>query len=702
MVFASLFTTSVSAERSTDSATSTYSYWLGYNEKTLAYSKPIYETEKVLYGFDFGYSDFSKPSDIYCDDYGKLYIVESGSSRLTVIDSEYKVQSSITKFVDAYGNEYEFFGAGGVFVDKKNTIYIADTMNARILIGDINGNLIKEMGLPESSLIPEDFIYQPTKVVVDNKGFMYVISSGSTYGALLFTPEGEFQGFYGANTVTNDITSALKNLWSNFFATDEQLQGQVQKIPFQFTDICLDVDDFVYTITGATDLTDLEQTGQIRCLNPKGQNILDVKETEKYTDSDSFNFGDTEVANQAIGSGYRLQNFVSVEVDSEGFIYALDSTYGRIFVYDKECNLLSAFGGGTGDGENRGTFVTANSIAVYNGKIFVSDNTKNSITVFTVNEYGKLLRNADILYLNGKYAESKDYWLSVNKYDPNCQLAYHGLAKVYLIEKDYDKALYYAKAGLDYSTYNQAFTNVRNEKLQGAFKISLLVVIILVILLVGFLILKRKKNWQFKVNTKIKVCCTSFIHPFEAANQIKFHNQGSIIIATVLLALFYVFKVLGVTNGGFMFSKFDPQTYNSVYTLLGSVGLVLLWTICYWAVAVLFSGKCKLKEVFIISSYAMIPQIINGIFYLIASNILVFEEGVAMSAVSTVMLILSGIVLCIGCMICSEYSFFKFAGVAVITVLAMCLVVFVIFMVLTLDQQLLSFIQSIFKEVIYR
>lgn len=702
MIFVCLLTSSVSAEVASDSATSTYSYWLGYNEKTLVYVKPIYETEKVLYGFDFGYSDFSKPSDIYCDDNGKLFIVESGSSRLTVIDSEYKLQKSITEFVDEGGNEYEFFGANGVFVDETDRIYIADTLNGRILVGDLSGKLIKEMGLPESSLIPEDFIYQPTKIIVDNKGFMYVISSGSTYGALLFTPEGEFQGFYGANTVTNDITSALKNLWSNFFATDEQLQGQVQKIPFQFTDICLDEGDFVYTVTGATDLTDLEQVGQIRCLNPKGQNILDVKETEKYTDSDSFNFGDNRVANQAIGSGYRLQNFVSVDVDSEGFMYALDTTYGRIFVYDRECNLLSAFGGGTGAGDKAGTFTTANSIAVHNGKIFVSDNTKNSVTVFEVNDYGKLLRKADTLYLDGKYAESKEYWLSVNEYDPNCQLAYHGLAKVYLIEKNYDKALYYAEEGLDYSTYNQAFTYVRNEKLQVVFKISLVVAVLLTVLIVFFLIFKKKKNWKIKINNKIKICFISFIHPFDAVNQIKFHNQGSIVIAAVLLVLFYVFKVLGVTNGGFMFSKFDPQTYSSVYTLLGSVGLVLLWTICYWAVAVLFSGKCKLKEIFIVSSYAMLPQIINGIFYLIASNILVFEESVALTAVGTVMLILSGIVLCIGCMICSEYSFFKFAGVAVVTVLAMCLVVFVIFMVLTLDQQLLSFIQSVFKEVIYR
>lgn len=316
--------------------------------------------------------------------------------------------------------------------------------------------------------------------------------------------------------------------------------------------------------------------------------------------------------------------------------------------------------------------------------------------------YRLILQECVYLSLDGKYAESKEYWLKVNKTDPNCQLAYHGLAKLYLVEKDYERALYYAEAGLDYSTYNQAFTFVRNEKLQALFKILLIVFVILAVFLITFSIIKKKKNWNFKINKKIKICLTSFLHPFDFANQIKSNNEGSIIISVILLILFYAFKVLGITNGGFMFSKFDPKTYSAFYTLLGSIGLVLLWTICYWAVAVLFSGKCKLKEVFIVSSYAMLPQIFNAIFYLVASNILVFEEAAAIVTVSTITLILSGIVLCIGCMVCSEYSFFKFAGVAFVTVLGMCLVVFVIFMVLTLDQQLITFIQSIFKEVIYR
>lgn len=697
-----VFTIPVFATTSTDNATESYTYWLGYKEKTFSYCKPMYEVETILTGENFGYRDFNKPSDVFVSEDNKIYIVESGASRLTILDSKFNLLNSITSFIDSNGEQYEFFGAEGVFVTSNGDIYVADKNNKRILIGKEDGTLIKEHKLPKTSLIPSEFIYQPTGIVVDDNGFMYVVSNGSTYGALLFKPNGDFQGFYGANTVKTDIGSAIKNLWQDFFATDEQLQGQVQKIPFQFTDVCLDSKNFVYTVTGMTNMEDDSQSGQIRCLNPKGKTILTVRETEKYTSTDTFNFGDIEIAENTQGTGYRFQNFVSVDVDSQGYIYALDQSYGRIYVYDSECNLLNAFGGGAGVGEQYGTFEFANSIAVSDEKILVTDNIKNSVTVFKLNEYGQLLKRADTLYINGEYLQAKEIWQSVNKEDPNCQLAYQGIAKAYLIEKDYDNALKYAKEGLDYSTYNQAFTYARTNLLKNSFKWALIIAVVVILLLIVFFILKKKKNWKFKINPKFKTYIASFVHPFEFANAIKFQNKGSFILAAITLVLFYAFEVLGITNGGFIFSKFDVHSYNSFYTFLSTIGVVVLWTFAYWAVAVLMSGKCKLKEVFIVSSYAMLPQVFNGIFYLIASNVLVFEEATAITVVSAITLILSGIVLCIGCMVCCEYSFFKFIGVAIISVLAMCLVVFVIFMVLTLDQQLITFIQSVFKEAVYR
>lgn len=692
----SVLTVCVSAD-----TTESYTYWLGNGDKIIAFSKPIYDYYATVNGGTLGYNNFNKPSDIFCAGDDEIYILEEGNSRISVTDGNGKLIKAITSFYGENGESYEFAGAKGIYVTDSGEIYIADTLNARILKGTEDGRLIKEFLLPDSSLIPEDFIYTPTKVVVDKKGYIYVVSNGSTYGALLFDSDGAFTGFYGSNTVNSGVATFFKTLWNKFFASEAQLSGQVQKIPYQFADICLDDNDFAYTVTGTTNLEGTEQLGQIRCLNPKSKNVLTVKNSEKYENTDAFNFGDDEVVTKSQGTGYRLQNFTSVAVDSYGNIFALDNTYGRIYVYDSECNLLCAFAGGMGESDENGTFVNPNDIAVSDDKLYVSDETLNSVTVFKLNGYGRLLMKADSMYLSGNYDGAKEYWLEINRLDPNCQIAYHGLAKAYLIEEDYEQALYYAKEGRDYASYNQAFTYERTKIFKSAFLPVIILIIVLIAVIILYSVLKKKGKIKFKVNKKLKVMLSAPFHPFELARSVKQKN-GSYLLAAAVLLLFYVTKVADETMGGFLFSKFDAHSYNALFTFLSTVILVLLWTVCYWAMSVLVSGKCKLGEVFIISSYAMIPQIINCIFHLVMSNILVSEESALLSAFAMIMLIMSAIILCIGCMGISEFGFFTFLGVTILSVIAMVVIVFVIFMVLTLDQQLITFIQSIYKEVVYR
>ena len=69
----------------------------------------------------------------------------------------------------------------------------------------------------------------------------------------------------------------------------------------------------------------------------------------------------------------QAQDLLSLEVDTDGFIYALDSVFGRVFVYDVESNLLTAFGGGLSQGDQLGTFQQAVAIAATQQDVLVAD-----------------------------------------------------------------------------------------------------------------------------------------------------------------------------------------------------------------------------------------------------------------------------------------------------------------------------------------
>ena len=112
-------------------------------------------------------------------------------------------------------------------------------------------------------------------------------------------------------------------------------------------------------------------------------------------------------------------NVASSFIDSwsSGFntIYALTSN-GFIYEYDTEGNLLFRFGGNIASDEQLGLFKAASSIATDSeGKLYVVDPNSNAIQVFTKTNFTTKVHDALVLYMSGKYVESKALWEEVSK-----------------------------------------------------------------------------------------------------------------------------------------------------------------------------------------------------------------------------------------------------------------------------------------------
>ena len=66
------------------------------------------------------------------------------------------------------------------------------------------------------------------------------------------------------------------------------------------------------------------------------------------------------------------------------------------------------------------------------------------------------------------------------------------------------------------------------------------------------------------------------VHPIEIAGNIRVNKIGSVIVATVVLILYYISSVSVKTWSGFMYTL-PLQNFNLLYAMLGSVGVVVLW-----------------------------------------------------------------------------------------------------------------------------
>lgn len=660
-------------------------------------SRDAYNATLKFRASDYGLEDnFEGINDIYCAENGEIYLLGGESSKITVLNKDYTLNRVIA-VTDEQGEEVSFTDAKGIYA-KDGFIYLCDTQNSQILILGSDGRVTDRWTAPESSLIPEGFVFQPTAIEKDPDGYFYVLSFGCFYGALTYSPEGEFIGFYGSNRVKATALDTLSYLWDLIASNDAKKSVSAKTLPYSFVDFCFDKDGYMITCTGNTSGA---ATGQISKISPGGSVILFQKEKDgKFVTSESVNFLENKVIKR-FNAG-RLQNIVAIAVDNNGFMYALENTYGLIYVYDEECNLITAFGGGIGKGEQLGLFQKPTSIALNGDDVLVADSETASVTVFKPTEYGTLLKKAQICYLNGDYDDAESLWTEVLALDRGNQLAYRGLAMASYNGGDYKKALEYAETGMDYNVYDLAYQQLFKNFISDHF-VWFFVAAIAIIAAAAVLIVKAgKRKTPLIKNLKLRTALSSSVHPFIAFEDIKNKELGSVAIAIAVTALFYLSKVLETTASGFLFTDVSKRNYNTLFTLAQTVGLIILWSVVNWLVCTLFEGKGNLKEVLVASTYSLIPLVLYNFVRVITSHILPLSGRAFMDALYVLILIYTFYLLSVAIMSAHEFTFPKFLLTAAVTLFGMFLVIFIIFMIIVLLQQFWDFFHSIYLELAFR
>ncbi len=663
--------------------------------KTYEVDKPMYKVERMLNGQTLNFDGFFEVTDMFCAADDLVYILDSLNSRIVVVDEKYTVVRTLNHFT-YNGAVQELAKPQGLFVTDSGQIYIADTENSRVLLCDADGHISKMITLPESDLIPKDFDFFPIRILCDHNGFLYIVTRGSYYGAMLFDSDDEFIGFFGSNTVTTSVLEGLKGLVTGLFETNEKLAVTAKKLPFQFSDFDIDRDGFFYTVSSNTE----KSTGQIRKINLAGNDILSYRDNMENKSSITYNFGENKNYFDKSGREYP-QNFCSISVDDGGYIFALDSVYGKIYVYDADCKSITVFGGGLSSGNLKGTFDYATSVETVGENVWVSDAHTNEITVFSLTDYGRLVKMANTCTLNNDHTAAEPLWQQVLKQNNHSALAFLGLTKAALSRNDHKAVFRYAELANDKESYAIAFDVLKKNYISENLWWIACLVLVLIAVLVAIRIILHKKQIVLIKNDKARLFVKSLVHPFDAFEEIKYKKKYSKWISIICLIMFFVSKVGSDLWCGFMYRD-NVRNYNVLYSLFGTVGVVLLWVIVEWAVSALFQGNAHAGEVFCVTCYSLVPMIVYHFFYIGYSYLFAPSGTSFLNVINIAFVLYTAVLLCAGLITIHEYSFGKVVGTTVLTMIGMMIVAFVTLMMLSLGQNLVAFFVNIFSEVNYR
>lgn len=463
-----------------------------------------YVVDRVVSGQDIGCGNLTSPADMFFAEDEKLYIADSGftgsseegqqKGRIVVTDKNFNLDNSI-EYLDfsnvggwldekqaaydngeiteeLYGKETNIYfnNPTGVYVDEQN-IYVADNENDRVVMFTADkdkdgvgfGKVVKVFTRPEDAYYDSSMTFNPSKVLIDAAKNVYVCIKTITRGAVVFSREGEFTGYYGANRVEK-TAEVIKNMFWKLIMSKEQIARMKQNVAVEISNFDIDKDNFVYTVTENKN-TD---TDILKKMNSAGTNIFINLGYNEYI------FGDYLVKYYH-GKTYSSQ-ITDVDIGPNGEINLLDLATGRVFQYDNECTLMFIFGG---IGEQKGTFTTVAAVESLGSNVYVLDSRKCSITVFKRTEFGSIVQEAMSLFNAGKYEESIGPWEEALRRDSNYWMAYIGLGNAYLNAKDYETAMdcFYRQSR---SGYSDAFKSWRMNFVRENF--TLFAVIILVVL----------------------------------------------------------------------------------------------------------------------------------------------------------------------------------------------------------------------------
>ena len=621
-----------------------------------------------------------KPYDLYiCGDY--MYIADAGSSCVVRYDLKTGERLRIGEGV--------LKGPRGVFVSRDGYCYVADYDAECVVVFSPAHEVEMTLARPGGYLFSGLSRYKPTGVAATSSGIIYVVGEGSYEGILQFSPSGEFQGYYAANTARISVLQRVQEL----IFSEEQLSRLMTRAPRAIHAIDIDGMDLVFSVT------------QDAAVSYEWRDAVRSEENNVKR----HNLAGVNILRQDRGM-VQEWNFADITAGPNGGCYALTAT-GLIYEYDSSGNLVFSFGGRAVASERSGLFTAAAAIDTdENGYLYVLDMERGFVQTFYPTEFAAATHAAIEGLLSGNYRESEQIWTGLLRLNGMSYLAHYGYAKCLFAQQRFDEALEHYRIARDIPGYSESFWELRDAWLNRW----------IAPLLTGLLIagvaygLGKKLCRRYRPRSErerkplegwkkdARLLLEMLRHPIDSFYSIKRGEKGSVGFASALYTAALAVWFWDRLFRGFVFNRANLKFEQPLTAALLFLVPVVLWVAGNYFVSSINEGEGTFRAVYVGTAYALTPYILLTPVPLLLSYVLTLNEAFVISFSTASFWIWSGVLICIGV---SEIHNYQFGGTVknILLTLFFMIMAAVVFVVLYLIwQQILIFFRSVGGEVYYR
>lgn len=683
------------------SAYQTYTYSI---DGEALYSPDAYTAVKKMDSLQMGLNTpLEKPSDLVVGKDQKVYIADSGNSRIVVLDRYYKFEMEINTFINANGTPDQLKAAQGVFVTD-DAIWVCDTGNTRIVKFDLQGNFMDIIKEPEIEITDVNSVYSPTAMAIDQYGRIYVVSPSTTEGIIVMDATGQFVGFIGAQAVT---ISAWQILWRRF-QTDEQRDSVASINPVSYNNIAITPEGFVYaTIEPDKEEVESEITGKskdgtympVKLLNPAGDEIM--RRNGFWPPA-----GEVDFTTVGMEENLGPSKIIDVAVGPEKTWSIIDQNRSKIYTYDFNGNLLFAFGDSGERGDVLGTVYGIRAIAYQDDAMLILDDTKKCLVIYDRTEYGDMLIEAIGAENSLDYTYAIACWEKVLQRNSNFDAAYVGIGNALYRSGKYAESLIYYETAYDTENWSNSYKEVRKEWMSNYFFIMIIAIVVAIVVVVKFFGYAGKVNKRAATDGKARKTFKEEIlfgfhvifHPFDGFYDLKHEHRGSVRASIVFIALTIVSFFYQSIGTGYVMNPTGATSTLWAQAISVLVPLIL-FVLANWCLTTLFEGEGSFKDIFIATSYSLIPLFILNIPATLCSNWVTTTEASLVSFVGIAAFLWAFLLIFFGTMVTHDYSMGKNFITILGTIVAMAFIVFIVLLFSTLLTKMVSLVTGVVTQL---
>ena len=190
-------------------------------------------------------------------------------------------------------------------------------------------------------------------------------------------------------------------------------------------------------------------------------------------------------------------------------------------------------------------------------------------------------------------------------------------------------------------------------------------------------------------------------HPFDGFWDLKHEKRGTLAAANTLLIMTILTFVFTRQYTAFIFNEADLANINLFTDSSALLLLFMLWVGINWAFTTLMEGKGTLKDIYIMSAYALTPFVLLNIPSTLVSHVLTQPEGDLLLLVKVISVIWSVGLLILGSMVIHDYTGLKTIVTMVLIICGIAASLFVGLLFTSVIDHVVRFVLTIYTEITY-